>query len=308
MKKLVVVCSLLLLFTGCAREQKITENTSTNQTTTLQPEHQFQRISLESETLGDKLDYYIKEDTVVVNDVDQEISTKLPVYESKERTITEKEFQQIQNKLGTSEGTSDPNNWMLEGNSITGNFGDYLSGTATMSEEELAVQAQNAFDQIPFLEGDYVYFGICGRTTIENSEGIQTTRIMVTFCRVLDGVRVIGNDRCDMWFNDTGLVGIAIDLFDYEQIGTIDMIALEEAEAQIKDPDAFDIKTDSNSAADKLQVEKCELLLINQNSRGCNILQPVYIFKGTATLENGAQAEFTSEIIAIPEAYTYEPK
>lgn len=306
MKKIIIaLCSFFLLLAGCASKRTTGQNDA-DKLPALQPAHQFQRISLESETLCDELTNYINTDTLVVSEISRNLSTELTVYEIKERIITEEEFQQLQENVLTANSTSGRNTWTLEDNSIIGNFGSFTSGTATMSEEELEVMARKTLNQIHFLEDDYVYYGICGRTTAEDSKGTHTTRIMVTFCRVLDGVRIIGNDRCDMWFNDSGLVGIAIDLFDYEPIGTIDMITQEEAENKVKTPDAFTIETDGNSAANRLQVERFELLLVNQHSKGCSILQPVYVFKGTALLEDGTQAEFSSEVIAIPESYTYK--
>lgn len=57
---------------------------------------------------------------------------------------------------------------------------------------------------------------------------------------------------------------------------------------------------------DKLQVERVKLLFVNQFYRGCIILQPIYIFIGTAIDIDGDHVEFHSKVIAIPESYTYE--
>jgi hypothetical protein len=102
---------------------------------------------------------------------------------------------------------------------------------------------------------------------------------------------------------------IRIRLYDYEKVGMMDVVSLMDAESQLKTPDDFDIRT-SNLAQDNkvdiLKVENVYQRLVNQHSNGCEILQPIYFFKGTATLEDNTQAEFSSKIIAIPESMTYE--
>ena len=108
-----------------------------------------------------------------------------------------------------------------------------------------------------------------------------------------------------MWFDGSGLVEIIIRMYDFEKTGTMDMVALADAETRIKTPDDLSID-DAVGTVDTLRVDRVKLLLVNQYSRGCTILQPVYNFIGTATSENGDQAEFKSKVIAIPEAMTYE--
>lgn len=319
MKKicLITLCCLLLLFAGCDMQNSpITQNdepltTGSNvvqSLPTLKPEGQYLRINVSGETLGEDLEKHISADTSVTVTAEPDLPIQLPTYEITERTITEQEFQQLEEQLEVPENASRRRSLDLDGHKIYGQFAAYGTGTVTMSDEELEAMAWKTFGQIPFLEGDYVYYGICGGQTMIDSEGEHTTAVMVTFCRVLDGARIIGNDRCDMWFNDSGLTGISIALFNYEQIGTMDMVTMEEAEAKIKTPDAFTIETESSGTniADTLNVDQITLLLVNQHSRGCTILQPLYIFNGTATLEDGTEADFSSEVIAIPESYTYE--
>ena len=48
------------------------------------------------------------------------------------------------------------------------------------------------------------------------------------------------------------------------------------------------------------------LLYSSQYSRGCTILQPIYVFSGTALMEEEREEEFSLTVIAIPEKYTYE--
>lgn len=306
---LLVICCILLLITGCAAEQKPFDAPIT----TFEAGERYLRIDLDGETLGaDHVDH-INANTTVTFTADEDLPMQLPIYEIIEHVITSKEFQQVQENVKVPE--QDPSmqgssmyGWQLDGNSIVGLFARYGTGTSTMSDEELETMAREVFDKLTFLEGDYVYYGICGRETLEGPEGVQTTRTMVTFCRVLDGARIIGNDRCDMWFNDSGLVAININLFDYEQIGTMDLVPLNEAKDNIDTPDAFTWETDPavNKLATDLTVDRSSILFVNQLSRGCTVLQPVYNFIGTATLEDGSEAEFSSQVIAIPESYTYE--
>lgn len=268
----------------------------------------YQRISFDSDTLGESLEQYISDDTVVVNKAAETFPTQMPIYEITERNITEQEFQKLQQQLETPDYTSHWHGMKLEGNKISGSFADFGTGKFTMTEDELEALAWKTFNQIPFMDGDYEYYGIRGEEKLSNSEGEYTTRVMVSFYRFLDGVRVIGNDRCDLWFNDSGLVAIDITQFDYEQVGVMDTVTLEDATNKIKTPDAFSIRTnqDPEHIVETLQVDRIKLLLVNQYSEGCTVLQPIYNFMGTASLEDGSEAEFSSKVIAIPESYTYE--
>ena len=139
--------------------------------------------------------------------------------------------------------------------------------------------------------------------------GTIVTRVAVRFNRVLDGVRVAGDDRCDLWFNANGFVEIYAKTYDYKKTGTMDLVSYESAVQRIKNPDSLSV--DGSATDQKLQAlcaEQVELYFINQNSRGCTILQPIYNFKGTAASAGGKEGEFQSKIIAIPESYTYEKK
>ncbi len=319
MKKLfcIIICYSLLVFTGCdmrnspipQKDDSLTTGSNAEQQLPpLKTEGQYLRINVSGETLGKDLEKHISADTSVTITANKTLPSQMPIYEITERIITEEEFQKLKEHVEVPEYTSRWLGWELDGNRVYGRFADYGTGVVTMSNEELETQARKVFSQISFLEGEYVYYGICGEETLEDSEGSCATRVMVAFCKVLDDARIIGNDRCYMWFNDSGLVEIAIDLFSYEQIGTMDMITIEEATNKIKTPDAFTINTASSGTniANTLNVDHITLLLVNQQSRGCTILQPLYIFNGTATLQDDTQTEFSSEIIAIPESYTYE--
>lgn len=289
---LTIICCILFLLSGCAV--------------------QYQRINLGSDALADELAMYIDADTVVVNTVDPEMPEQIPIYAITERKISQQEFRKMEQQLEISGEDSSWYYLEYEGNRINGTFAAYVDHSRDdfdMTEEDLESLAWETFHKLPFMEGEYVYSGIKGEYTRSNSTGEHILRVLVSFYRLLDNARVIGNERCDMWFDGNGLVELYIERYNYEKIGTMDMIPLEDASARIKTPDAFSIDitdTDSTNMADTLQVDKIKLLLVNQYSQGCTILQPVYSFTGTATLTDGSQADFASRIIAIPETYTYE--
>ena len=291
MKKLLVVllCCSILLLSGCNKKYK--------------------RISFESDALSDGSAAYVQENATVVNKATDHFKSQLPIYKIKEQNIPTKEFQQMLQALNLSDGGSSFYSIELEGNSINGTWSDVGTGIFTMSEQELEALAWETFHKIPFLEGEYEYFGIRGEEAVSDSNGRHITSILVSFRRVLDGVPVTGEDQCDLWFDDSGLEGINIRLFDYEKIGMMDLVPLEDAETRIKTPDGCSWDSVENVLAqdvNALQVDHVKLQLINQHWRGCEILQPIYNFVGTAALNGGTQTKFNSKVIAIPESYTYE--
>lgn len=283
---IILLCCALFLLCGCNRKYK--------------------RISFESETLGEEM-ANINEKTAVINKSNESFSAQMPIYTVKEKNISYFECKKMMDNLGIP---SDPYWFEHDGNEISINLARFLDtsrGYFNMTEEELEKIAWETFNKIPFIEGEYEYFGRRGENTITDSEGEHITRVLVSFYRILDGARVIGDDRCDLWFDGSGLVELRISLYDFRKTGTMDMVPLEDATARIKTPDDFSIEDDTEvkGVAASLQVDRVKLLLINQHSRGCTILQPVYNFIGTATFENGHQAEFKSKVIAIPETMTY---
>ena len=144
---------------------------------------------------------------------------------------------------------------------------------------------------------------------VSSSDGDYIESKRVSFRRLIDGVRVIGNDICDLYFDSNGLYDIEIKFYDYEKTGELDMLTLDEAVAKIKEPDAFVLESATNrnfsGAADKLTVERTKLLFVNRYSDGCEILQPVYNLMGTAE-NTGGSVEFSARITAVPEKYTHE--
>lgn len=289
----ILLCGALLLLCGCNTGLK-----------------KYKRISFESETLGEQLSY-IKDDTVVINNTHETFSTQIPIYQIKERAISEEECQQICDNLNLEE--KQHYYFKLSGNYLNISLAsvvDFERGYFDMTEEDGEKLAWEAFNKIPFMEGDYECIGIRDKYVHSDNEGSHIARAGFVFCRVLDGVRVVDGDKCTLFFDGSGLVEISIRLYDYEKIGTMDMVPLAEAEARFKEPDDFDIGTASSQPVKKevetLRTESVALRLVNQYSRGCTILQPIYYFKGTATYKDGYEAAFSSKIIAIPESMTYE--
>lgn len=298
MKKIiaVIMCCLLLFLSAC---------TTKHQT-------EYQRISLESDTLGEDLAEHISDDTEVVNTVDQVFPSHLPAYKITERNISEQECAEMRKQLGIPDRCSF---FDFEGNTIHYSLVDYTDfsrGYFDMAEEDLEKLAWETFNKIPFMEGEYEYLGIKSTMTVNDQEGDHISRVGVSFRKLLNDTRVLGEERCTLEFDGSGLVGIYIKLFDYEEVGTMDLVPLESAAAKIKTPDAFVIDetkfTQELAVVEKLDVERIKILWINQHSEGCTILQPIYNFIGTATDTSGFQTEFSSRIIAVPESCTYEAK
>lgn len=263
--------------------------------------NKYLRISFKNQSLDDKLGT-ITTNTSVVNNAAETFAARLPVYKISERLISTQECDEMIEKLGILSNIDDFDH---EGNSIYIRLDDQNRKYYDMTEEEVEKAAREVFDKIPFLEGEYEYFGIRGGEKLWDSDGEHTVSTLVSFFPLLDGVRVIGDNRCDMWFDGDGLIELYIKTYDYKKVDTMDMVPLSDAEEKIKTPDDLNFEEDVG-AVDVLKVERVKLLLINQHHRGCTILQPVYNFVGTAIAENGTQTEFKSKVIAIPESMTYE--
>ena len=272
----------------------------------------YQRISFDSNFLEEELVQYVNEKTMIVDVTDESFPAQLPIYEITEREISREEFLSMLQKLNISENGSSEY-FSLDGNKITGSLSsitDTARGYFEMSDNDLEKLAWSTFEKIPFLDGEYEYLGIKSKTTISDSEGTHITRIGVSFRKLLDDIRVVGNDQCYLYFDGSGLVEMNIELYNYEEIGTMTLVALDDAATKIKTPDAFSIDvqntTQTMAIAETLQVDRVKLLLVNQYTQGCTILQPVYNFIGTAFDGKGIEATFNSTVIAIPDSYTYE--
>jgi hypothetical protein len=271
----------------------------------------YKRISFDNDTQTKQFD----ENTIVVNEIKEETFTRFPVYKISKRDITEGEMQEMFKRLGFDTVLASQR-FELEENRISGTLYSYADpsrgyfDTLNLTDEELEKLAWETFGKIPFLEGEYEYLGITRTYTISSSSGTHVARAGVSFRRVIDGMRVLGEDECYLYFDGSGLVEIHIELYDYKKIDTYDIVPLEDAFAKIKEPDSFVLDYESSAAEfgeiETLKAEKVDVRLFNQYSNGCTILQPVYSFVGTATNADGKQAEFKSIVIAIPENYTHD--
>lgn len=292
----ILLCCVLFLLCGCKTES-------------VAEQKKYKRICFESEHLGEEL-FHITSDTSVIYNVVETVQTQMPIYEIRRHAISPQEFQQMEKQLGITE-------WYFndyDGYEVycrTAPYSDPDRGyfdTLNMTEDKLEQLAWETFGKIPFLEGEYEYAGQTGHMaewSMESNEYI-TTEVTVSFYRSIDGICVVGNEQCDLTFDASGLVELYIVMYDYERIGTMDMVPLKEAKAKIKEPDSFSMTVADKSVVNELHVDRVKTYLINQFSEGCTILQPIYTFCGTAKLENGSQTEFKSRIIAIPEELTYE--
>lgn len=176
-------------------------------------------------------------------------------------------------------------------------------GEMQQSDEELEAEAKKVFESLPIIKGDYEFAGQKFVTSVSDSEGTYTVRKGYAFYPVLNGVRVIGDNYCTLYFDANGLCEIALRLYSYEQTGKMDLLSLDNAVRRIKKADAF--TTDLKGQADSLCIERTRLFFVNQYVDGCEILQPVYQLQGTASNADD-RAEFSAKIVAIPEKYTHD--
>lgn len=289
----ILLCCVLFLLCGCKTEP-------------VAEQKKYKRISFESEALGDEIDR-ISDNAIVKIDANESIPNHMPIYKITEHKISENEFQQMLDNLGISTTSYPDGDYELDGNHIYVSLADatdFSRGYFDMTDEEVEAAAWEVFNKIPFMEGEYECVGILNRYWLDDGTGVHTTRAGVGFYRLLDGVRVVSAQTCVLYFDGSGFVEASLTLYDYENINTMDIVTLDDAETRIKTPD--DITIGKNGNVNLIEVERVKLLLINQYSRGCTILQPIYNFIGTATLEDGTQTEFSSKVIAIPEEMTYE--
>ena len=272
----------------------------------------YKRISFENEDIDEELAKYIDDETEVIYNGKPDFPSQLPIYEISKRSITQDELAQMLKKLGLS-AYSD--RFDHDDNQIVGNWVPYTDRTRgyfEMSDEELEKLAWETFRKIPFLNGEYEYCGIESRYTISDSEGTHLTRVGVSFRKLVNGLRVLGNDRCYLYFDARGLVEMVIELYDYKEIGTMDLVKFDDAFARIKSPDSFSVESGDPSIEaitvkqpfEALNTEKVSIMWFNQHSKGCTVLQPVYCFGGAASGAEVKDAQFTSLVIAIPESYT----
>ncbi len=287
----VLLCISLIVLSGCSQK--------------------YQRISFDQEVLGEELQR-LSPDAEVDNQAKETFSTPIPIFQISEREITAAEVQQMMQLLEID--TESPNLTVtLDRNTLVGtlaSFTDRSRGYVTKTDAELEEMAWEIFKKLPFMEGEYECLGVRSSYTLSDSTGLHILRAGVVFQPLLDGMRVVGNEQCILEFDGSGFVGFSIARYTYTKIGTMDVIPLENASSRILNPDVFTVETGEGKPSlgqiDTLTVERVKLLLVNQYSHGCTILQPLYNFIGTATDDKGESTEFQSRVIAIPDSYTYE--
>lgn len=286
----IALCCLVVTMSGCAENAK------------------YQRINLDKYTLEDKSEWYIGTDTEVVNTANGNFQEKFPVYKISKRKISRKEFKTMLKQLGIeNNGHIKLNENKIEG--ILPDSEDTPSDYFTLNDEESEKLAWDTFNKLPFIEGTYEYLGTEGTSMLSDSEGEHITKARASFRRTLEDIGITGSDRCDLYFDGSGIAGFDIELYKYKKIDTMEMVPLESASSRIKSPDSFSIEESTQlERLSMIQADKVSVLWCNQYVDGCKILEPMYVFTGTATDVKGAQGEFTSIVIAIPEKYTYKVK
>jgi hypothetical protein len=285
---------------------------------------EYQKIRLSGVSLGADYEETVTSDTKISFDnIDgkDNIPTKMPIYQIKYKTIDKdiynafKEFFGIKDEdiIQSTEFSALTDTKTIQANedsSLIECFYRYDTDIPiTYSDNELEIMAKEWFAKIPCINHEeYEYVGVASTESINVDGEDIPIRKRIAFRKIINGMRVIGDDQCDLYFNSKGFCGISIDFVEYEQIGEMDLIPFEDAKERIKTPDAFVLYNDSNTitgVAAQLKVERVKMLLVNQSSSGCAVLQPIYNFIGTAENETGS-AEFNSRIIAIPDKYTFD--
>lgn len=283
----------------------------------------YKRISLSAQSLGDKdsvLNNVISASTKIEYKAKETFSNTMPIYEITPREISEEEISvlakelDINGEIQTNEDSitiksNEGSDISIRGNYVMCSFDILTKTEMTQSDDEIIDQAKVVVDKLSLLEGDYECLGVVSEITETAGEKEYVVAKQVSFRKKLDDVRVIGNEICDVYFNSDGLCDIRIELYNYEIIGEMEMVSLEDAIAKIKTPDAFTTNELNGTAAltrkaDVLSVERVKLIYVNQYLEGCTIIQPVYNFIGIAKAGDEA-VEFQSRVIAIPEKYTY---
>lgn len=292
-------------------------------------QHEFKRISFVSgEALGEEnsvLKSTITGRTKIENLSVEEYSDTFPIWNITSHEVTKAEGEAFIEHLGLGEGRY----YQLgNGNHFDSNDGkfkviysrneislDYIGSESdlpevTKSDEEIIAEARRVFESINIIpDSEYECVGVIGYRGHGESTAETITRKYVAFRRILDGVRVLGNDFVYIDVGENGVISIDIHLFDYEKTGELEMIPIADAVKRIDKSDGFGVlnaeENGYEGAADKLTVESTYMVFYNQYINGCEILQPIYSISGTVQNASG-KTEFLSRIIAIPERYTHE--
>ncbi len=96
----------------------------------------------------------------------------------------------------------------------------------TKSDEEIETEARRIFEAINIIPGaEYECVGVIGYTSHGDGTTEIITRKYVAFRRILDGVRVLGNDGFYIDIGENGVVSISAELFDYEKSGEAEFLS-----------------------------------------------------------------------------------
>lgn len=283
----IILCAVVSLFPGCSI--------------------QYDDLRLSNdEQLGERLSQYIDNDTQVTNLIDKSMPAELPMYRIHKRVITDKEYDDILMVLGISKPLS-AKQWVnRKDNRLHIQLIDVITATRAffgMSPEELESNARGVFSKLSVMEGTYEYVGQRASYRRIDNQGEHILSAGAGFCPIIDGIRVVGNGTCWFYFDGEGIVELIIELYDYEEIGTMKLIPLQDAIERITTPDDFSVDSDGESnmigIIDTLQVNRIELRYVNQFSQGKKFLIPVYCFFGVAIDKEGVQSKFTSIVNAF---------
>ncbi len=270
----------------------------------------YKKVSLSDDfSLREMLMRYINNDTAVDYCAERVFPDTLPMYQISPRNITDSEYRETLEMLGIKE-TELPKQWInLDGNKLKIDLDDIFTssrGYFDMTEEELEKKAREIFAKLPFVHGEYEYIGMRATYKTTDSEGEHIRSAAGCFCRVVNGIRVVGgHDSCYLYFDGSGLVSLVAELYDYEEIGSMKVIPIQRAIERITSPDSFSVEEASAQigVAKTLKVETAVIRYVNQLSQGCEILEPVYYFRGSAFDSAGSNAVFASAVIAIPDSF-----
>lgn len=192
-------------------------------------------------------------------------------------------------------------------------YGADKEAAVTMTEDEMRLAAEKIMRDIPHVDpAQYRYWGVKSTTTLNkgDTDGTVIVEKGLFFARLIDGMEISGEERFWVSFDSGGLCEVNISFFEYEKTEEIKLIKVENAAERLKTPDTFslDLETgkDYPGGADTLRVMDVKLEMVNQCvMQGCEILQPVYVFSGTAENQKES-AHFKARIIAVPQKYTHE--
>lgn len=285
----------------------------------------YKRINIAESALVDEAKNAVTSETNVKVTLTDKFSDIMPVLEITPRKISEDDFVKFAEELnirGTinkrSDGSmgivSEEGMLVLEGNELQYTKSAHVETAMTQSDEEIVEEAEKIFESFALFDGEYQCMGVQSTQTARSATKLEDGTVevgeeyviskRVGFRRVIEGYRVLGDEQYSFYFDTEGLYSIRVVLFDYQKVGELPMLTLEQAISKVKSPDNFSIEDSFSGHADLLIVERVNLLFVNQYSDGCTILQPVFNLMGTAENETG-KAEFSSKVIAIPEKYTY---